>query len=56
MTDRDPLGCGQHEAVPWLALAGAWFAGAALTGGWVLRTAWAIAHRPETIGWIRSVR
>ena len=30
--------------------------GLALTAGWLLRCAWTIAHRPESLGWLRSAR
>ena len=46
--------CTQHEAMPWLALAVAWVGGMALTAGWTVRTAWTIAHRPESLAWLRS--
>ena len=29
--------------------------GLALTAGWVVKTAWAVAHSPTALSWLRSV-
>lgn len=50
--DLDGPECSQGEAMGWLLLAAAWAAGAAITGGWVLRAAWSIAHDPAARQWL----
>ena len=49
----DDLACGCPDALP---LVGAVLAGMALTAGWLLRCAWTVAHRPESLAWLRSAR
>ena len=48
----DDLACGCPTALP--LVAGLLF-GAALTAGWIVVTAWTVAHRPESWAWVRSV-
>lgn len=50
--DLDGPTCGQGEATPWLLLAAAWGIGAALTAGWVVRTAWAVMRDPDALRWL----
>ena len=50
--DPDDLACGCPTALP---LVGGILFGAALTAGWIVVTAWAVAHRPESWAWVRSV-
>lgn len=51
-TDLDGPDCTMPDAMPWVALAVAWAAGAALTAGWVLRAAWHVAHDPDALRWL----
>ncbi|WP_162803064.1 hypothetical protein [Ornithinimicrobium avium] len=44
--------CTMPDAMPWLLLATAWPAGLALTAGWTVRTAWAVAHNPDALRWL----
>ena len=50
MDDFIPDGpdCAMTEAAPWLLLAAAWTTGLALTAGWTVRTAWAVARNPTS--------
>ena len=49
----DDLACGCPDALP---IVGGILLGLAATAGWLLRCAWTIAHRPETVAWLRSAR
>ena len=49
----DDLACGCPTALPAL---GGLMLGLALTAGWIARTAWAVARRPESWAWVRSAR
>ena len=53
MDDLDGPDCGMTEAAPWLLLTAAWAAGLALTAGWIVRAAWAVAHDPAALDWLR---
>lgn len=50
---EDDLACGCPTALP---LVGGLLFGAALTAGWMLRTAWTVMHRVESRAWARSTR
>lgn len=47
--------CAQGEATVWLLAALGGLAGLAVTAGWIGRTAWTVASRPESWAWARSV-
>ena len=49
----DELACGCPDALP---IVGGILLGLAATAGWFLRCAWTVAHRPESLGWLRSAR
>lgn len=51
LTTDDP--CGMPEVVPWLAILAGAALGTLLTAGWIVRTAWAVAHNPAALDWLR---
>ena len=51
--DDTDLACGCPNA---FLIVGGLVVGLAATAGWIVRTAWAVTHRSQSLAWVRSVR